>query len=350
MSIFNKRTGTSLLATASCLAALTLFNGCGGGGGGGDLNLGINGSTFASAITLPNANNTSDGVCAGRIGNLQVTQVTISVTPTNQIAVGLAAPNIQGFTFSQGGYDPSTRRVNFRGEAIETNGGRIPVLFDGILNNSRQPNTISGTLDFTCWRGFVNLVAQTGGDDGRPENDDFSAATPISGPSGSISGTTQGNTGEPGEPNHACLSRNSTTGMVNSVWYRWTAPSTGQFRFFSTDIGLVPGNTGTPTTTSSDPTIAFYTGNAVNSLAYGPANDDNNNSGQANPLNFCTTINATAGTVYNIAIASFFGRVGTFTLNWQPGTCTNPRDQASCPGANGTAPQTDFTKMRKSTP
>ncbi|MBW3635253.1 MAG: hypothetical protein KY445_02150 [Armatimonadetes bacterium] len=160
MSIFNKRTGTSLLATASCLAALTLFNGCGGGGGGGDLNLGINGSTFASAITLPNANNTSDGVCAGRIGNLQLAQVTISVNPNGQIAVGLAAPNIQGFTFSQGGFDPSTRRVNFRGEAIETNGTRIPVLFDGILNNTREPNTISGVLDFTCWRGFVNLVAQ----------------------------------------------------------------------------------------------------------------------------------------------------------------------------------------------
>ncbi|MBW3635252.1 MAG: hypothetical protein KY445_02145 [Armatimonadetes bacterium] len=164
MSIFNKRTGTSLLATASCcLAALTLFNGCGGGGNGGnDLNLGINGSTFASAITLslvPDASS-MNSVCVGRTGDLQLAQVTISVNPNGQIAVGLAAPNIQGFTFSQGGFDPSTRRVNFRGEAIETNGTRIPVLFDGILNNTREPNTISGVLDFTCWRGFVNLVAQ----------------------------------------------------------------------------------------------------------------------------------------------------------------------------------------------
>ncbi len=344
MSIFTKRIGTSLVATASCLSALTLFNGCGGGGGGADLNLGINGSTFASAITLPNANNTSNGVCAGRTGDLQLTQVSISVNPNNnQIAVGLAAPNIQGFTFSQGGFDPSTRRVNFRGEAIEANGTRIPVLFDGILNNTRQPNSLSGTLDFTCHRGFVNLVAQTSAGDGRPENDDFANATPISGPSGTINGTTVGNTGQPGEPDHACVSLDPSTGQVNSVWYNWTAPSTGQFRFFSSNTENGTRTDRGTNSRPSDPTIAIYTGNAVNALTLsgGSANDDNNNSGQPNGLNFCTTLNATSGQVYRIAIAAYQGDIGPFTLNWATGECTNPREGRSCGGGTGTGTGTE---------
>lgn len=340
MTHFFKRNGIPLFCSGSCLAALAFLNGCGGGGGGADLNLGLNGATnFAAPITLPRVNDNFNTACNGRTGDLQLSQVGITIDPrTNQLAVRLAAANIGGFTFSQGGFDPSTKRVNFRGTATDTAGVAIPVLFDGVLNDTRMPNSISGTLDFTCWRASINLVSQTGGTSptgggGTGNNGTFANAAPIGGPSGSINGNTVGDTGEPGEPNHACVSLDAN-GQVNSVWYNWTAPSTGPFKFFSTNTELGANAIAGTGNRAGDPTIAIYTGDAVNALTLSPpgaANDDNNNSGQPNVYNFCTTLNATSGQVYRIAIAAFGGDIGPFTLNWAPGTCTNPRTGASCP-------------------
>jgi len=55
-----------------------------------------------------------------------------------------------------------------------------------------------------------------------PANDRFASAQPISGETGSVSGNNTEATAEPGEPSH--------TGWdaAYSVWYRWTAPTTGR--------------------------------------------------------------------------------------------------------------------------
>jgi hypothetical protein len=65
-------------------------------------------------------------------------------------------------------------------------------------------------------------------------NDSFSSAQILSGASGTTSGDNFGATKQPAEPDHA----NNSGG--SSVWFRWTAPSSGQF-FFSTS-----GSTSTP--------------------------------------------------------------------------------------------------------
>src|SRR3954451_11811194 len=60
----------------------------------------------------------------------------------------------------------------------------------------------------------------------RPPNDDFANAQALSGESGSVAGTNPLATAEPGEP--------ADYGQGHSIWYRWTAPATGQFEFDAT--------------------------------------------------------------------------------------------------------------------
>lgn len=107
-----------------------------------------------------------------------------------------------------------------------------------------------------------------------PSNDDFDNATVLSGTGDSVKGTTAGATTETGEPGHP-------DGPFHSVWYSWTAPSTGSAEFndcqTSSDVGTV---------------VAVYTGAAVDSLTdVNPAQE---------PTCF-TMFPTNAGTVYHIA-------------------------------------------------
>ena len=67
----------------------------------------------------------------------------------------------------------------------------------------------------------------------RPANDDYALAADLDGESGTMSGSNQGATTEPAElmGNSSPTSSAATAGWTGSVWYRWTAPSTGDFRF-----------------------------------------------------------------------------------------------------------------------
>lgn len=128
-----------------------------------------------------------------------------------------------------------------------------------------------------------------------PANDDFVNAQPISGPSGTVAASNVSATKEPGEPNHAGNAGGS------SVWYSWTAPSTGRFRFDTCRSGL-------------DTLLAVYTGTAVNSLTPVAANDDG--CGAQSSVVFT----ATASTVYFIAVdghnAGAGPATGAFLLDW----------------------------------
>ena len=67
----------------------------------------------------------------------------------------------------------------------------------------------------------------------RPENDNYALAQAIEGSSGAMTGTNQGATTEPAElmGNSSAVSPFVTSGWASSVWYRWTAPSSGDYRF-----------------------------------------------------------------------------------------------------------------------
>ena len=125
-----------------------------------------------------------------------------------------------------------------------------------------------------------------------PVNDAFASAVARSGNAGSASGPNEGATKQTGEPEH-----NGEATAVNSVWWTWTAPSSGQAIFDT--VG-----------SSFDTVLAIYTGTAVGSLTAVASNDD------AVGLASRVAVNTTAGTVYRIAVAGYGGEYGTVVLNW----------------------------------
>jgi hypothetical protein len=94
-----------------------------------------------------------------------------------------------------------------------------------------------------------------------PSNDAFAGARNISGPNGSVTGTSVEATREAGEPTPggATFSR--------SIWYRWVAPQDGIVSFDT--IGST-----TPGGAVLDTVLGIYTGNAVNALALVDDSDD----------------------------------------------------------------------------
>lgn len=123
-----------------------------------------------------------------------------------------------------------------------------------------------------------------------PANDAFAAATLIDGASGDLLTSTVGATNEPGEPLHAMVGE-------ASVWFSWTAPTTGIAQFNTFGSGF-------------DTVLAAYTGTAVDALIEVEANDDFG--GLQSQIEFDTV----AGTTYAIAAAGFQGETGTLFLEW----------------------------------
>ena len=124
-----------------------------------------------------------------------------------------------------------------------------------------------------------------------PANDDLSNAVSISGPTGKVFGTNARATGEPGEPPHAGV-------PDTSVWYRWTAPETGQAVFNTRESGF-------------DTTLAVYTGSGLTALTQHGAGDDSGGTLQSR-----VSVPVQAGTTYLIAIDGFAAATGTFGLQW----------------------------------
>jgi len=88
-----------------------------------------------------------------------------------------------------------------------------------------------------------------------PSNNNFADAAVLSGPAATITGNNVGATKEANEPNHA----DDRGGK--SVWYRWTAPTTGTWKISTASSQF-------------DTTMAVYTGDAVNTLKLVTDNDD----------------------------------------------------------------------------
>ncbi|MCA1633855.1 MAG: NF038122 family metalloprotease [Acidobacteria bacterium] len=126
-----------------------------------------------------------------------------------------------------------------------------------------------------------------------PANDNFVNAVELQGPTGSVNGTNVAATKEAGEPDHADV------GGV-SVWYRWTAPGTGQATFNTEGSNY-------------DTMLGVYTGASVGGLSLVIANDDVQNGVIRTST---VTFTATAGTTYRIAVDGWHGETGQIKLNW----------------------------------
>jgi hypothetical protein len=126
-----------------------------------------------------------------------------------------------------------------------------------------------------------------------PANDLFANAQALSGPSGSVTGGNAGASKEAGEPAH-----NGNVGG-KSIWYRWTAPSTG-----TATIDTVGS--------SFDTLLAVYTGTVVSGLTRITSNDDSGGLRTSK-----VAFGAMAGTTYQIAVDGYNGATGSVTLNWR---------------------------------
>ena len=141
-----------------------------------------------------------------------------------------------------------------------------------------------------------------------PPNDNFAFAQVITGCSGSVTGTNAGSTHEPGEPEHLL----NGEGGTHSVWYQWQSPFNGSVTFDT--IG-----------SNYDTALAIYTGSPVNNLVNIGRNDD------IEPIVIQTSrlsFNASAGTLYKIAVDGFNGGdggdTGPIKLNLSTTGCTAP--------------------------
>jgi hypothetical protein len=123
-----------------------------------------------------------------------------------------------------------------------------------------------------------------------PANNNFASAATLSTESLVIASNVEA-TKQGGEPNHA-----GNPGGA-SVWYSWTAPSTGKFEV--TTCG-----------SQFDTLLAVYTGSAVNALTQVASNDD----AFRCPTESDLVLNATSGVNYKIAVDGFGGDTGDFLL------------------------------------
>jgi hypothetical protein len=113
----------------------------------------------------------------------------------------------------------------------------------------------------------------------------------LTGTTFAVNGSNIGATLQTGEPKHA-----GVTGG-KSVWWSWTAPSTGTFTLATTG-------------SSFDTTLAIYTGTAVNTLKVVGSNDDQSTTLRTSKV----VVSVVAGTTYRIAVDGYSGASGAITL------------------------------------
>jgi hypothetical protein len=125
-----------------------------------------------------------------------------------------------------------------------------------------------------------------------PANDNFANRIALTGATVNATGSNRGATPEVGEP--------AQSGLINSVWWTWTAPTTGNYTFDTIGSGY-------------DTFLSLFTGTNLPSLALVANNDDGgpNNTSRI-------TQSVTAGTVYQIAVDGWSDRTGPINLNIAP--------------------------------
>jgi thermitase len=149
-----------------------------------------------------------------------------------------------------------------------------------------KTDQISGTG--TYWiKGRVNAQKAVGGTPSN--NDNFSNARSYSG--GTVTGSNNSATKEPGEPNHAGNSGGK------SVWYWWTPQTSGNVKIVTAGSNF-------------DTLLGVYTGSAVNNLTQVTSNDDVSLSDRTSSVIF----NATAGSTYQVAVDGYNGAAGNVSV------------------------------------
>lgn len=148
--------------------------------------------------------------------------------------------------------------------------------------------------------------------------DDYANAIILSGNTGIITGNNRDATRSAGEPLHGGKPGG------RSVWYRWTAPTSGRVTFSTRGSAI-------------DTLLAAYTGSALNNLTEVASDDDTLSEGF---FTSALVFNATRGTTYSLAIDSLGESAGNYALSWVftpaaplvPRLLEHPESQSRGPG------------------
>jgi hypothetical protein len=173
-------------------------------------------------------------------------------------------------------------------------------------------------LGMTTWSNMTVYV--------RPPNDNFANRILISGSSATVTGTTDGASKEPGEPDHAGYSGGT------SVWWSWTSPLNGYVTISSDMVNPYDSY-------FASPLLAVYTGISLSSLLPIASSTPGNPFWDHAQVSFV----ATAGLTYQIAIDnehpqySYWQNGTTVTLRLIPTepplvSITSPMDGAAFTG------------------
>jgi hypothetical protein len=211
---------------------------------------------------------------------------------------------------------PAAGRYRFTNNSLQTkvysgnNVGALTLVSD---NNGRFQATSGATYyiavegSYQPWNGSVYESNFTLSWEAllSPANDNFANAEVISGeqaPSAvstttgrGVAGSNENATAETGEPQH-----NGNAASGASVWYKWTAPATANYKFFTLSPFSYMGMSYT------SHAVSIYSGSSVGALTSVA-------SGQNAPVR----LSATANTVYYIAVSGSSGYESSFYLDWQ---------------------------------
>jgi fibronectin type 3 domain-containing protein len=140
-----------------------------------------------------------------------------------------------------------------------------------------------------------------------PPNDDFANATPISGDSGSASGTNVAATLEAGEPTQIQVGDAMPSPIGKTVWWKWTAPADGNYVFDTFGSGV------------QDTVLAVYSGSSLATLTLVGSGDDADGVRQSR-----ASFDAQGGVVYYVQVGSYDGgEEDAIALNWKVNPVAN---------------------------
>jgi len=164
----------------------------------------------------------------------------------------------------------------------------------GNLDSLVNVNATAGTTYQLAVDGYANRtgpinlnIAPTA-----PPNDNFANRITLTGDTANATGSNIRATGEVGEPNQS--------GQINSVWWTWTAPSTGTYNINTEGSGY-------------DTWLSLFTGSDVSNLSL-IANDDDSGEGLSSRI----LLDAIGGQTYQIAVEGYWDRIGSINLNIVP--------------------------------
>jgi Trypsin len=196
----------------------------------------------------------------------------------------------------------SVNQHQFDSELTVFTGSAVDTLTQVAFNDDAN-GTLQSQVDFTAVAGTTYRIRVDGFffdygsftlnyGVGRPANDDYAAASALSGTAGQIATTTALATGEAGET--ATFFGNASS----SVWYTFTAPDNSNARFSTVGSDF-------------DTTLAVFTGNTVNATSTIRGNDDFNGT-----LQSFITLPMVAGLTYRVAVSGYNGGRGSFRLQY----------------------------------